>query len=1195
MTATTPAKARPEIRPQGPLLLAWSRAAAGVDLSWLENVRGRLDGPAYVLGETVGKARSVGRGPSDLRSALERLARLHPDRSVLILRSGLEPPAPLAALLDWSAASLAPDQIVFPSSHETRLNPFVDWPAGIALPEDPALLVNWCGDRHWQKVEHAALDCLLVSADMACHRAALVGRGPAALVDDCLVLESDTALCAERSGERVEAGLLGTLRLRLRRLAQSGGLDSIPAVAVASGSDAVAPVTLHICHGWGGGVWRWIDDFISGDESGINLVLLAESDRSGKICGRSLQLCVAGVGRGVIREFPLSPEIASTQSSHSGYRHILEQLIERFGIGRLLVSSLIGHSLDCLRTGLPTAQILHDFYPLWPLLDFDPLPYVREGQGLELRRALQQHGASMRMGPLEPAFWSGLADAWRRCVRQHQPQLIAPTDHVIERWRALCPRTPLEIRKVAHGFRPFEREVEAFEPNESGPLHLLIPGRLTLGKGLALMREILPRLRDSVRFTALGCGREAFDLFGQAGIDLIPDYKREDFPALVAQLRPHAALLISTVPETWSYTLSEVRAVGLVPIATRIGSFRERITDETDGLLVAPEADAIVAAIRSLDQRRGRLREMAGRARPEWSVRSSAARINRLVPVERRLPGNAASMSAEELIASRTAGLLGASESYTEELQEALRRLEIELERRTAWAHKLERQFRERSLWIESLERERARLEGLWSRDHKRLEQSLEKARADFASTRRELQQREHWAKSLDKQLQRIRLDYTELQQQLEERTQWARSLDRELDKVRSDHAALQDQLEERSQWARSLDRELAKQRRQHVRLQQQLDERTRWANELDAELLRLRELHQQLQREFEHRTDWALALQQENKELKQVLNQEIDRWRELAESEQQARAEADERVREIRAVLDERDEQLKQRDEALDRAEADRTARAAEAERLSAQLQATQELVDRITASASWRLTRPFRVIQRVFSRDRLMRLSNPLNWWTMMMVLARHWHRRGLKDMLVALQSSRLAEQGPAPVESVAEPKPKHLQAAVRFPLADVPVVSVVVPVYNQLHHTAACLRSMLAARTEVEFEVIVGDDASSDDTHDWLKGWTQLSKPSPPSRMLESSVPVWCLATAAFRKPAELCFPTPAAGITVVAMTRSVRNTISCAKSITFQGPVLPLKKAGLRPWVASTSITRPPITKIPIFVSAFASRV
>ena len=105
MTETTRARTARQAGPARPVLLAWSRVAAGVDPNWLEEVSGRLDGPVCVLGKSVGKAASVGRGPSDLSLALEQIARRHPGRAVLVLRSGLEPPAPLPAYQDTSKAA----------------------------------------------------------------------------------------------------------------------------------------------------------------------------------------------------------------------------------------------------------------------------------------------------------------------------------------------------------------------------------------------------------------------------------------------------------------------------------------------------------------------------------------------------------------------------------------------------------------------------------------------------------------------------------------------------------------------------------------------------------------------------------------------------------------------------------------------------------------------------------------------------------------------------------------------------------------------------------------------------------------------------------------------------------------------------------------------------------------------------------
>ena len=56
-----------------------------------------------------------------------------------------------------------------------------------------------------------------------------------------------------------------------------------------------------------------------------------------------------------------------------------------------------------------------------------------------------------------------------------------------------------------------------------------------------------------------------------------------------------------------------------------------------------------------------------------------------------------------------------------------------------------------------------------------------------------------------------------------------------------------------------------------------------------------------------------------------------------------------------------------------------------------------------------------------------------------------------------------------------------PEHFS----LPVFDDPVVSVVIPVYNQYEYTLACLYSLLENTRNVPYEVIIGDDCSSDET--------------------------------------------------------------------------------------------------------------
>lgn len=52
-------------------------------------------------------------------------------------------------------------------------------------------------------------------------------------------------------------------------------------------------------------------------------------------------------------------------------------------------------------------------------------------------------------------------------------------------------------------------------------------------------------------------------------------------------------------------------------------------------------------------------------------------------------------------------------------------------------------------------------------------------------------------------------------------------------------------------------------------------------------------------------------------------------------------------------------------------------------------------------------------------------------------------------------------------------------------QFPKVETPMVSIVIPVYNQIHYTYACLVSILEHTTDVSYEVIIADDVSTDGT--------------------------------------------------------------------------------------------------------------
>lgn len=69
--------------------------------------------------------------------------------------------------------------------------------------------------------------------------------------------------------------------------------------------------------------------------------------------------------------------------------------------------------------------------------------------------------------------------------------------------------------------------------------------------------------------------------------------------------------------------------------------------------------------------------------------------------------------------------------------------------------------------------------------------------------------------------------------------------------------------------------------------------------------------------------------------------------------------------------------------------------------------------------------------------------------------------------------------------PRHVLVQPDAAAIAALVAVPQADVPLVSIIVPVFNKVEYTLGCLAALAASEDASPYEVIVVDDGSSDDT--------------------------------------------------------------------------------------------------------------
>lgn len=402
----------------------------------------------------------------------------------------------------------------------------------------------------------------------------------------------------------------------------------VPALGVPPARGA-RPVVLHVSHGWGGGVERWVGDYVAADTVCWNLLLRSRSGRNE--AGVRLELVDPAADEAVLLAWELEEAIGACAVSHVQYRRVLGEIVSGFAVRAVIVSSLIGHALDVLDLDVPTVLVLHDLFPFCPALFGCFEGECRRCDTDDLARCLSGNPLNVFWHQGPAARWQALRAAFAARLQGGRIAIAAPSRSVAQRYAALfAPLGGQPVHVVAHGLGVIpaplgpRRDVASRSPVR---LRVLVPGRLSPHKGLALMARVLPALHDVAEVLLLGCGDfgEAFGALPH--VQCVRDYAPGQLAGHVAAFAPDCALLASVLPETFSYTLSEMQALGVPVVATALGAFAERLPrPEEGGVLVAPSAEAIEARLRSLASDRETLLRIAEALRAR-TMRSAAEMV----------------------------------------------------------------------------------------------------------------------------------------------------------------------------------------------------------------------------------------------------------------------------------------------------------------------------------------------------------------------------------------------------------------------------------------------------------------------------------------------------------------------------------------------------------------------------------------
>lgn len=306
----------------------------------------------------------------------------------------------------------------------------------------------------------------------------------------------------------------------------------------------------------------------------------------------------------LVERYPISEPVRFAVHASGEYDELLKFILVRHGIDCVHVRHLAWHSLNLVdvarSVGVPVVHSFHDFYAICPTVNligddgtFSPDGVIEQAANplwrddptaTPMTRAyLQRWQQRMQRALAGCSAFITTSRSAKDLLTQALPDLVART---------------ADFHVIPHG-RDFERfeQLAATEEIAGGMrLRVLLPGNITLHKGAELVRQVKALDADGrIEFHVLGKSDPRLEGCVVAhGV-----YQREQFAALVADIRPHIAAILSIWPETYCHTLTESWACGLPVLGIALGAVGERIERHGGGWLLGypTTAEALYAEL----------------------------------------------------------------------------------------------------------------------------------------------------------------------------------------------------------------------------------------------------------------------------------------------------------------------------------------------------------------------------------------------------------------------------------------------------------------------------------------------------------------------------------------------------------------------------------------------------------------------
>lgn len=264
--------------------------------------------------------------------------------------------------------------------------------------------------------------------------------------------------------------------------------------------------------------------------------------------------------------------------TNNSYRKILENLFETYKFDILHVQHFLFQSFDVIdiakRYNTYSIISLHDMYMICPSINMVyEEKYCQTNKERDCVKCLKN-----RYG-----IENNIINNWKKTCKEvlkKFDKIIVPSENTKRMYWDEYEKLNIDV--IEHGVNVIKTIESNIEENEN-IYNIAFVGVMAPHKGSMILEQMIKNKRDNIKIHLFG---KAFDkkLINNASNYIIHgEYKREELPNLLIKNNIKLVCIFSTVPETYSYTLTETLMAKIPVISFDIGAIAERIKKDNLG------------------------------------------------------------------------------------------------------------------------------------------------------------------------------------------------------------------------------------------------------------------------------------------------------------------------------------------------------------------------------------------------------------------------------------------------------------------------------------------------------------------------------------------------------------------------------------------------------------------------------------